>query len=145
MPYESLSQRLSHVDLLAGLSPQARDDIISAGSTFTTNPGETIVEQGHKDVGLRLILNGSATVEVNGVEVATLNPGDYFGEISMIDRKPRSATVRAGSDGLRTFAVSALSFEPILAKHPEVARVLLVALCERLRSLEASLGRPSTS
>ena len=83
------------------------------------------------------LLEGSAEVEVNGVVRGPLNVGDYFGEISLVDGLPRSATVVAGPDGLSTFALSALAFEPVVKENPEVAQALLKALTARIRSLES--------
>lgn len=145
MAFESMSARLAKVDLFAGLSDEARDSIVVAGSTMTHSPGRTVVEQGSSDIGFRLILEGEAVVEVNGVERARMAAGDYFGEISLLDHSPRSATVRAGDSGMKTFAISALAFEPLLERHPDMSRVLLNALCARIRSIEAALPGPSTS
>jgi CRP-like cAMP-binding protein len=65
-----------------------------------------------------------------------MKAGDYFGEISMIDGSPRSATVISGPEGLKTFALSALAFAPMLDR-PDVSRVLLRALCARIRSIQS--------
>jgi hypothetical protein len=53
----------------------------------------------------------------------------------MIDGAPRSATVVSGPEGLKTFALSSLAFAPMI-ERPEVARVLLRAMCARIRSME---------
>ncbi len=68
----------------------------------------------------------------------TLTPGQGFGEISLLDGLPRSATVRAGSGGLKTFGLSAWEFIPILDENPSVARALLKVLCSRIRSIEST-------
>ena len=94
-----------------------------------------MIEQGAASVGLQIVLSGSADVSVNGVARPPLRPGDYLGEISMIDGAPRSATVVAGPEGLTTFRLSALAFAPLMDK-PEVACTLLKAPCARVRSLE---------
>lgn len=126
---------LAAIDLFAGLSDTTLADLVQRGTTFTTNPGRRIVEQGAADVGLQVVLDGTADVSVNGVRRPSLGTGDYFGEISMIDGAPRSATVVAGSEGLTIFRLSALAFAPML-EDPAVARTLLKALCARIRSLE---------
>jgi len=65
--------------------------------------------------------------------------GQGFGEISLIDGEPRSATVRAGAEGLQTFALSAWEFRPLLEENPTVAVELLKTLSARLRAAEAAL------
>ena len=71
-----------------------------------------------------------------GREVRRLGPGDYFGEISLIDGKPRSATVTAAGS-LTTLAVPHLAFSEMLDENPAAARDVLIQLCARLREAEA--------
>jgi CRP/FNR family transcriptional regulator, cyclic AMP receptor protein len=137
MSHESLPSFLAKVDLFAGLSKETLSDLIARGSTLTINPGAHATEQGSNDAGLQVVLDGSAEVSVNGVDRSALGPGDYFGEISLVDGLPRSATVVAGPDGLTTFALSALSFAPVVKENPDVAQALLKALAARVRSLES--------
>jgi CRP/FNR family transcriptional regulator, cyclic AMP receptor protein len=136
MSYESLPQFLAKIDLFEGLSKDTLSDLIERGTTLKVQGGNHVVEQGANDAGLQIVLEGSADVEVNGVSREPLKVGDYFGEISLIDGLPRSATVVAGADGLSTFALSALAFEPVVKENPEVAQALLKALTARIRRLE---------
>lgn len=133
----SASRALARVDLFEGMSEETLNDLVQFGATFTTSPGVPVVEQGTADVGLQVVLEGTAEVSVNGVRRPSLGPGDYLGEISMIDGATRSATVVAGPEGVTTFRLSALAFAPVL-ENPAVARVLLKALCARIRSLESA-------
>lgn len=143
MSYLSMPQRLAQVDLLAGLPEPVLRDLAERGTTMTHPAGQVVVRQGDSnDVGLRLVLEGSAHVDVNGVARPDLGPGSWFGDISLLDAAPRSATVTAGEDGLKTFALSALAFAPVIDANPEVARVLLRALCARLRAVEARVDAP---
>ena len=97
--------------------------------------GKEITEEGGSATGFHLIRTGTASVTVGGQPRAGLGPGQYFGEISLIDGKPRSATVTA--DGpLQTISLASWSFKPILDEQPGVARALLVVMCERLRRAE---------
>jgi CRP/FNR family cyclic AMP-dependent transcriptional regulator len=80
-----------------------------------------------------------ATVTHGSRAVRTLGTGDYFGEISMIDGKPRSATVTVEED-LRALAIDHGVFETLLDEQPDFARQLLNALCARLREAEAAAG-----
>jgi CRP/FNR family transcriptional regulator, cyclic AMP receptor protein len=134
----SLKETLARVDLFAGLPHQVISDLVDAGTTFTTPPGGTIVTQGSSSAGLQIVLEGSANVDVNNDRRPALSPGSYFGEISVIDGGGRSATVTAGDQGLKTFAISPANFSGLIGKHPDLARSLLKTLCARIRALEAA-------
>ena len=138
MTYQTLPQTLAGIDLFSGLPEHVLSELVRAGTTFTTPPGGTVVKQGSPDAGLRVILEGSAQVEVAGVERPTIEAGGYFGEISVIDGAGRSATVIAGDQGLKTFAISPINFSRLLDDHHELARSVLKALCARIRTLEGS-------
>jgi CRP/FNR family cyclic AMP-dependent transcriptional regulator len=130
-------EQLATVDLFADFSSTALNEMVHRGTKFKRAPGSTLVEEGAADAGLYLILNGSAVVSVGGNEVGEMAAGDYFGEISLIDGQPRSATVTAGPGGAETFAISSLTFSDLLDDHPELARVMLKALTARIRAIEA--------
>lgn len=131
---------LSEIDLFAGLPDDVLSDLAGKGTSMTTAPGKEVVHEGAADAGLRVILEGSAEVTVHGVKRGTMGPGQYFGEISLIDGQPRSATLTAGPTGITTYALSPLALEPLLKTRPEVAIVLLNALCARIRLLERQDG-----
>ncbi|HTY72553.1 MAG TPA: cyclic nucleotide-binding domain-containing protein [Actinomycetes bacterium] len=133
-PYEMLAQ----VDLFKTLPSDVIYEMVERSSTHRTAPGAVLVEQGSPDSGLRLIIEGTATVSVNGVERGEMKTGDYFGEISLIDSQPRSATVIAGPEGVRTLAMSPLTFSQLLDAHPQIARKLLPVLTARIRRIEAA-------
>jgi CRP-like cAMP-binding protein len=132
-------EAIVRVELLSDLPEKAVDELVQRGAGFSFKAGRVIVEQGSKDSGLQLVLEGSASVHVNDVPRGTVSEGDYFGEMSLIDGAPRSATVVAGPDGTKTFTVSPLVFSELLDEYPGIARSLLGTLTARVRSLEASL------
>jgi CRP-like cAMP-binding protein len=138
----TIAQMLSQVDLFSGLSRKVVDELVEGGSTRTVPSGNVVVQQGAADAGFQLVLDGEATVSVNGTTVRTLGAGDYFGEISLIDGAPRSATVTSAGEGCKTFLVSPMRFWSIVDANPDAARALLVALTTRIRSLE-NAGRPA--
>ena len=73
---------------------------------------------------------------MQGSEVGRLGPGDAFGEIALIDRRPRTATVTATTD-LRTFGLPVFVFRPYIEARPQVAWKLLEAMADRLAAAES--------
>lgn len=134
----SLRDELKKVDLFRTLSDSVLDDVVQGGTKFTKQPGSPVVAQGSTDAGFHLILEGSARVTVNGAARALIGPGDYFGEMSLIDSAPRSASVTAGPDGVKTFAISALTFGQLMDANPQMVRDLVIVLTARIRAIEAS-------
>jgi CRP-like cAMP-binding protein len=147
MTDDNLIRQLAKVDLFAGLSDKVLQRIEGQGETVSFEPFTHVTEEGSKVSGwapfspegvrFYLILGGSADVEVHGIRRGTMSPGQYFGETSLIDGEPRSATVIAGPDGLSAFAVTAWAFAPILEENPPVAMAMLKVLARRLREAES--------
>ncbi len=136
---DELVERLTKVDLFTGFSKKSMTKLSRSGREVQHRADHEIASEGGSGAGFHLILAGKAQVEVGGVARRELGPGDYFGEISLVDGKPRSATVRAGDDGLRTFAIPVWEFRALLDEHPELTRALLDNLCARIRSVEATI------
>ena len=134
----SLRAMLANVELFEVLRDDFRAELSRRGTTLGHRPGRVIVRQGSPEAGPQLVVEGSAEVSVDGVAGTTMAPGAYFGEISLLDHQPPSATVTAGPDGLTTFALPALEFGSILDERPEIARTLLVALRVCIRRMEAA-------
>src|SRR3990170_1477867 len=106
---------LKQVPLFEGLSRRELEQILKVAKEIEFDEGHAIVEEGATGVGFHLIMEGEAHVLVGGRKRATLRSGDYFGEMSLLDGGPRSATVRA-STPLRTLALTSWAFLPLLEK-----------------------------
>jgi CRP/FNR family cyclic AMP-dependent transcriptional regulator len=126
---------LARVDLFTGLSGRQLKRLAERSKEVRHEPGHEVTSEGALGLGFHLILDGEASVSQNGTELRRLGPGDYFGEISMIDGKRRSATVTAETP-LRAAYVSHATFEELLDQDPGFARGLLAVLCARLREAE---------
>jgi len=135
---DEIAERLASVDLFRDVSPKVRKRIAGAGKVLDFAPGFEVTTEASGGVAFHLVLSGSADVEVHGEHRRVLGPGNTFGEISLIDGEPRSATVRATAEGLRTFALTSWAFLPILDENPTVARAMLKVLCTRIRAIEAA-------
>lgn len=109
-----------------------------AGEFFerTYRAGETIAQEGESGRTFVVIESGEASVHVHGREVRRLRGGDAFGEMALIDKSARSATVRAEAD-THCYLLPVWSFRPLVEEHPEMAWALLEALAERIREVEA--------
>jgi CRP-like cAMP-binding protein len=94
--------------------------------------GSTVAGEGKSGAGFFVIESGEATVSVRGDEHGKLGPGDYFGEIALIDDGARSATVTADSD-LHCFGLTSWEFRPLVESNASIAWKLLETLAKRLR------------
>jgi CRP/FNR family transcriptional regulator, cyclic AMP receptor protein len=109
-----------------------------AGEFFekTYRPGEAIAEEGESGKTFIVIESGAVAVSVRGREVGQLGAGDAFGEMALIDKSARSATVTAEAE-THCFLLPVWSFRPIVEEHPEMAWALLEALANRIREVES--------
>jgi pyruvate,water dikinase len=97
--------------------------------------GETVIMEGSGGAAFFLINSGEAAVSSKGVQLGTLGPGNYFGEIALIDGGPRSATVTATTD-LVCYGLTFWEFRPLVEQNGAIGWKLLQALAKRLRAAE---------
>ncbi len=135
---DDIATRLGEVRLFAGCPKRVLRQLIEGGREVDHKPGREVAAEGRGAAAFHYVMDGSAQVTVGGSARGELKPGDYFGEISLIDGKPRSATVKAGDDGMKTFAIDRFEFNQVIKTHPDVAHTLLVNVCGRLRQCEAA-------
>ena len=131
-----LEEQLAAVPVFAGLSRRQLSKLVDKSKETSHPAGHELAREGAGSLALHLITSGTANVSVRGDNKRTLKEGDYFGEISLIDGKPRSATVTAESD-LTTLAVPHVAFQQLLQEEPGFAAGLLKLVCARLREAEA--------
>jgi len=124
------------VPLFAGTDEMFLDRLAEEFNPRTYGPGELIAEEGQRGRTFFVIESGEAAVLVHGNEVRKLGPGDSFGEMALVDKTARSATVRADTE-IRGYQLPVFSFRPIVESHPEVAWALLEALAQRVRDAES--------
>ena len=91
-----LADDLALIPLFGGLNKRQLRKLAGGFKELGFAPGRAVVREGHADgVGFFVIAEGTAVVSVGGEAVATIGPGDHFGELAMITRQPRTATVTA--------------------------------------------------
>jgi CRP-like cAMP-binding protein len=128
-------ETLSAVPLFQGVKPKELKKLANRMQDRSFGEGHAITTQGKSGIGFFVIEHGNATVSIDGKIVRTLGPGEYFGEIALIDSGPRSATIVASTD-LRCQGITAWEFRPFIEQHPEVAWPMLETLASRLRDAE---------
>ena len=132
---DPVADLLGHVPLFAGLSRRELVSIATLAKPYQFPAGTAIVEEGTTGGRFFLITNGHVDVLINSHRVNGLGPGATFGEMSLIDEGPRTATVVARSD-VDALGIASFNFRPLLKNEPGVAFKLLVELCGRLREAD---------
>jgi CRP-like cAMP-binding protein len=125
---------LEQVGLFAGLEAAAREAVAERLSEADFEPGDLLVREGDAGTGLFVIVDGTADVIRDGHTVATLGPGEFVGELSVLDRRPRLANVIARTP-VRSLALASWDLESLIRQDPAIAMSLLRGLAGRLRSI----------
>ena len=97
--------------------------------------GKAIVTEGGGRSRFYVILDGKARVDRHGQRVAELGPGGFFGDLALLDRAPRNATVIAETD-MELAKLGQRGFDQLLEKSPGFAKKLLAGLARRLRQAD---------
>jgi pyruvate,water dikinase len=128
----SSGESLVQVPLFSDLAGPDRDAVARLFTRRVFAPGETVTKEGSDAAAFYLIDSGTASVTVHGAFRRTLGPGDYFGEIALIDGGVRSATVTA-DDELVCQGITLWDFQPLVQATPAIAWTLLRTLARMLR------------
>ena len=131
-----LTEQLRNLELFAGVSDRHLKRIARQMREFTFAEGDKVVaddDQPSRGGRMFVILDGTAEVRRNDELIATLGPGEHFGEMALLDGGPRSAAVVATSS-LRTATLASWNFNPILTEEPEIALAIIKSLVARLRA-----------
>lgn len=118
--------------LFEGLERRELQSLASSFKERTFSAGDTVAQEGAGGVGFFIISDGQASVTVRGEKRATLGPGDYFGEVALIDDGARTATITADSE-LHCYGLTSWEFRPLVESNSTIAWKLLLALAKRLR------------
>jgi CRP/FNR family transcriptional regulator, cyclic AMP receptor protein len=127
---------LAQVPLFSMLSKKDLDWLARQAHDRTFPAGAVLTEEGETGPTFGVIVEGRAAVSVHGRPVRTLGPGDYFGEMALIDHSYRSAKITAET-GLHCLLFVAWIFRPFALEHPESAWALLEMMVRRVREAEA--------
>ena len=128
------TELLAAAPLLAAVDVAGLERIADRTVEVAFTNGHVIARQGEVGTGFFLIASGGARVVRDGQTIATLGPGDFFGELSVLDGRPRVAQVVAEGD-TTCIALATWDLEAVINEQPSVGLALLRGLAERLRTL----------
>lgn len=129
---------LSRVPIFSNCTPEEIAAIDEATQKQAFMPGQLIVSQGTPGQAFYMILSGRVEIVRDGNSLGAFRPGDFFGEMSLLDSAPRSATIRA-IEPTECLMLSSWDFKALLERHPSIAVKLLEVLSRRLRVADERL------
>ena len=124
---------LRRVPLFAACSRRQLEAISSIADELDVREGKVMIREGERGREFFVLLAGEADVTQGGNPLRTLGPGDFFGEIALVSRTPRTATVVARSP-LRALVITDRAFRSLLERMPDLQLKVLQALAERLNA-----------
>jgi len=128
---------LQKIPLFAELDRKELERLSTSFKERTFQSGDIVATEGEEGAGFFVIESGEAIVQVAGEERARLGPGDYFGDVALIDIGVRTATIVAEGD-LHCYGLVLWDFRPLVESDARIAWPLLKAMAKRLREAEAA-------
>jgi CRP-like cAMP-binding protein len=122
---------LRPVPLFAGLSKRELEQLGGIADEVDLPAGRALIREGGRGQELFVLVEGQAKVARRGRRVATMHPGDFFGEIALVTDVPRTSTVTAETD-VRVLVLTKRDFQRLLREQPQIQRKVLEALAIRL-------------
>jgi CRP/FNR family transcriptional regulator, cyclic AMP receptor protein len=137
MARDEYLQNLAAVPLFSRCSTAQLREIARVADELTVGPTTVLTRQGDIGVELFVIISGEATVTRDGQTIATIGAGDFVGELAVITRQPRTATVTAATE-LDLLVMTSRGLDQLLDDIPGLAKHLLYDVAERLTSALAN-------
>jgi CRP/FNR family cyclic AMP-dependent transcriptional regulator len=133
---DAFLNHLAQVPLFSALSKKELQLVARRAEDVKVDPGRILVSEGSTGSEFFVIIDGTATVSRHGRKVATLGPGDAFGELALLDKAPRNATVTAQTE-MELVVLGQREFGGLIDEVPGFARKLLAGMARRLRDSDA--------
>ena len=128
---------LAGCPLFRGIDAEGLTKLAALATPVDFPAGHVIARQGEIGTGFFVVVAGSVRVVRDGVQLATLGPGEFFGELSVLDRMPRNASVLADVP-TRCLALASWDFEKVLLEQPALTLSILRGVAMRLREATES-------
>lgn len=133
-------QALRKVPLFSGLSKRDLVHVLELSTEVEFFPGKVIVAAGNRAQDFYiLLLQGEVKLALPGRRTSALGPGDYFGEMAVLDGGPRSATITAQTH-ISALRIERSDFLRLLDTYGSIGRKIAVELSKRLRACERATG-----
>ncbi len=133
---DAFLNHLTQVPLFSALSKKELQLVARRAEDVRVDPGRILVSEGSTGSEFFVIIDGTATVSRHGRKVASLGAGDAFGELALLDKAPRNATVTAQTD-MELVVLGQREFGGLIDEVPGFARKLLTGMARRLRDSDA--------
>ena len=133
--HDTKADALARCPFFADLSRNELRELAKVTEDMEVEEGKALTREGASGSEFFVIVDGEVAVTKDGSEIRSLGEGDFFGEISLLEDRPRTATVTAKTP-LRFFVLTRQNFRALLDKQPELEEKVTTALEERLRTTE---------
>ena len=135
---DTVLARLAEITIFAGCSKKELQEIVRLTTEVTVPAGRVLTTEGDHGVEFAIVLDGTAEVSKRGKVVHTLTAGSHYGEMSLLDAGPRTATITATSP-MSLAVVARNEFGQLLEESPALSQAILRGLARRLRELDDSV------
>jgi CRP-like cAMP-binding protein len=135
MPRDANAQHLAHVQLFSTLNERELRLLSKVANELRVPDGRVLVQEGTRGRELSIVLEGQAVVRRGGRRVAMLGPGQYFGELSLLERGRRPTTIVADT-AMTLLVLGQRDFSAVLDAAPAMSHKLLQAMAQRLREAD---------
>jgi CRP-like cAMP-binding protein len=132
---ESTDERLARIPLFEGLSKKQLSQVSSLMTPLDLKAGKVLARQGEIGREFLILLEGEVDVARDGKIIAVRGPGDFIGEIALLDNRPRTATVTARTDVV-VEVLNRGEFASLLAEAPELSSQVMATMARRLAALD---------
>jgi CRP-like cAMP-binding protein len=134
---KQVTEALRAMPLFAGCSDKELDRVARIGTAITVDAGYVFTRQGRRGYEFFVLVDGEAVCAIDDREVARYTPGDFFGEMGLLEQAPRSATVTAATTA-SVLVIDSREFHAMFELAPAATKQLLSTMSERLRMAQAA-------
>ena len=126
---------LARVPLFAGITAAGIEELGAIAEEVEVRPGTILTHQGYREGFFFIVVSGTVRIERDGRTLNTLGPGEFLGEIALLDAGPRTATAIADTDA-QLLMMNYEMFHELLGNSPEIRTAILEVVGERLRAID---------